>query len=67
MDLKTMPEQGWTELRQLLHEAEQQLTMPLQEYCTTMTLRGKPSGGERTVGQLGMLVRIWTRARKHAL
>ena len=54
-------------LVELFKEVERTLAWPPQVYFNYIALLSKPDGGERPIGLMPMLYRVWLRARRPAL
>ena len=64
LDFERLPDSGLAELVELLHAAEACGSWPWQVLLVIGRLLGKKSGGERVIGLLSMLTRVWSQARE---
>ncbi len=62
--LKCLPREGKQAMVALLHQCERQVMWPWQMLFALVPLIPKPTGGERPIGLLAMLVRLWHRCRR---
>ena len=62
--LKHLPEPAHADIADLLNECERLGTWPWQPLCSLIVLLGKPGGGERPIGLLCMLLRLYARVRR---
>eukprot|EP00959_Pyramimonas_sp_CCMP1952_P206611 4320662-Pyramimonas_sp.AAC.1 len=64
VDFQRLPDEGIQALCDLFLLIEQGLSWPWQSLCIVGKLLGNKSGGDRVIGLIAMLARVWSMARE---
>ena len=64
VDIQRLPDVGVEQLTSLFEACESQMTWPWQVLMILGRLLAKKSGGDRVIGLLTMLTRVWSLARE---
>ena len=67
IELEKLPPEGLHQFADLVRAIEAYAALPLQALFNLIVLKAKPlpGGGERPIGLLAMVYRVWARCRKH--